>query len=104
LDISETEFCFGLRGKRKIARLRNYITFTLRSTIHSYRNLKGSQTISKEMIWKKFKENIKRDLRIKYETAIGADRIDQFGDTYLLKNTLGKIVEGRILFSAYLKE
>jgi hypothetical protein len=75
VDISETEFCFGLKGKRTIIRLRNYITFTLRSTIHSHRNLNlEGQTRSKEAILKNFKKNIKEDLRIKHETAIFEDR------------------------------
>jgi hypothetical protein len=105
VGISEREFCFGLGGKRTVVRLRDYVTFSLRSTIHSHRNLNlGGQIRSKEIILKRFKENVRRDLRIKHETAIVANKIDQFMDTYLLKNALGKIVDGRILFSAYLME
>ena len=104
INIEEEEMCFGLKSQRTVLKLRNYISFTLRSTIHSHRNddIKNA-TRAEELILKAFKHNLKNDLKIKFATAYTTGGITDFEESYLIKNILGKIVSGRFILCDFLE-
>jgi hypothetical protein len=99
------EMSFGLEGKRAVVNLRNYITFTLRSSIHKHRNLDFNDPgTAEQTIFMAFKKCLKDDMKIKFLTAQANGTLKRFTDTFLIKNILGEIRDDKITFQNLLDE
>ena len=75
--------------------LRNYLTFFIRHVIHvnRFKVIQGSPTVRKNIIIKKIKKAIERDLHYNYNIARtrGQQSINIFKNKFLINNTLGSI-------------
>jgi hypothetical protein len=89
--ISTKERCFGLEGKSLNFKLRNYISFSLRSAIHTCKNYPfPNKQIAKSKILDTLKSELKTDLKIKFERAMESGKTSLFVTKFLIKDILGK--------------
>ena len=93
IPLTPKEIIFGISAKNKIdKKLHNYIMFAIRHVIYRSRNKTfDCQNTAVIAISNRIKVFIRSDLKNKFFTALYKNEIQNFKDTYLYNNILGKI-------------
>ena len=105
VTIDSKEMAFGLTGNDKKTKLRNRISFTLRSTIMSMRGLKiGNMEATVDRLWQTFLQNLKKNLIEDWYVAKLEGSVVLFEAHTLVGGLLGQLTEGEVVWSSIFDE
>ena len=103
--IEPQEMAFGLNGNDKRTKLRNRISFVLRSTIMSMRGVNlGSVEVTVDRLWSTFLRRLKKELVEEWYLTKLEGSVTLFESRTLVAGLLGRLVNGGVEWSAELSE
>ena len=103
--IEPQEMAFGLNGNDKRTKLRNRMSFVLRSTIMSMRALNlGSVEVTVDRVWSTFLRYLKKELVEELYVAKLEGSVTLFESHTLVAGLLGRLVNGCVEWSAELSD
>ena len=99
--IDDEEMAFGIyEESTPRSRLRNYITFTIRHITFKMRPIKiNNPLVASEIVIKRVRNFIKKDLGEKMLKAIQINNVENFQKTYLIDNVIGNIENNIVLIA-----
>ena len=103
--IEPQEMAFGLNGNDKRTKLRNRMSFVLRSTIMSMRAVNlGSVEVTVDRLWSTFLRRLKKELVEELYVAKLEGSVTLLESHTLVAGLLGRLVDGCVEWSAELSD